>query len=283
MHATSPLHWRIRKDNRGIVMVQNRLTSHDDSMWGEMFLGWTNAPRPDDREFDADTSGMHASDLKIAPPKPMLPVRSAEIAKCMKAVAARLTPAENEAFDGLLDELANPAATRAPQPNRWTFRCECGDGDSDDEDLDGFIFEEDQKVNMPPVNIFNNPREQDAARQARRADVEDDATDARVGDYVAYTTHYTAETPLSQQHDFWVGRLTAIEGEQVEIRCFHTSAMKNLTTSCKYKAWMARPQYTWLDTSRLLKKVEFNTNNCIVSATRKRIGNALATHAADAR
>ena len=89
MGGTSPLHWRLRKDINGKVMVQTKFTC-DDSQWSVPQYFWNDkAPRPEGREFEAGRSGLLPSDLKMAPRRRMSEVRRKQLRHALeRSVAA---------------------------------------------------------------------------------------------------------------------------------------------------------------------------------------------------
>ncbi len=105
MGPTSPLHWYIRKDVHGKVLLQSKLTC-DDKQWSEQHYPWTpNAPRPGNRTFKEGTCGLRPSDIAMCAQKKPTDTRKAELAASLPPIQERVTAGEWEEVKQILDTL----------------------------------------------------------------------------------------------------------------------------------------------------------------------------------
>jgi hypothetical protein len=196
MGGTSPLHWWLRKDVNGKVIVQNKFTC-DDSQWSAPQYFWNDkAPRPDNREFEAGTSGLLPSDLRVAPRRVMTTTREDQLKASLAAIQWRLKEEEKEQFHRVFHELKQPVRTIHPPPeHNGVFACEQKGDESDSDD-----FEE---LSLRPRTMWNSQSEQNRARQRRRENGYSKKL-LVINNFISYATNYTADTPEEKQQDFWV-------------------------------------------------------------------------------
>jgi hypothetical protein len=113
MDPTSPLHWMMRKNHKGKVIVQTKFTV-DDLLWSTAYYPWTkNAPRPQDRAFSVKESGLLPSDLVLAESRTCTESRLAEVTAAVNKVRNRLNAEEEAALDEMLERVRVPREHQA--------------------------------------------------------------------------------------------------------------------------------------------------------------------------
>ena len=137
MGGTSPLHWYLRKDINGKVIVQNKFTC-EDILWSAAAHVWTEgAPRPEDREFKCGLSGLLPTDLRIANRRPLSEKRDKILRHSLDAVMGRVTPDEADQFNAVYAEMRRVAdENERPRPaptHGGAFVCEGDDDVNSDE------------------------------------------------------------------------------------------------------------------------------------------------------
>ena len=278
MDPTSPLHWLIRKDTRGKVFLQTKATC-DDKQWSEQFYPWTpSAPRPDNRDFAENTSGLLPGDLKCKPPRPLAELRERELTKSIEQVRFRILDPDDMALtEQLVQQLKSTAVRRVPA-HGWAFPNEGELVEAGGDKEQGVI------AIRPVARVYATLTLQNLAREnrKRRGRAENELV---IGKMVAIETHYTEETPEADKHDFWTAKITKldIEDQAIQIRWWHTGTKKNLkeNTQAQYRPWSSRKQAEWIPVTRILAQFELTNNARIKASVRKRIANAIILNKAD--
>ena len=280
MPETSPLHWFIRCDRNGHVFLQTQHTVLT-SLRSEAVYHWdTDAVRPAGRVCDPNASGLLPCDLTVAARIPLSQDRQTELRNALDGAKPRLMASEIAEFETIFNELCNPTPQdELPIPrHHWTFQAESEDHEGNGEALG--------PVRIRPYAIFNDQNDQNYAREQRQLKGHCENL-VNVGNFLAYTTDYTADTPASARNEFWLGVVTDLDRESnlVEVRRYNTVTKLNATQgeNAKYTPWPRSPKTEWIETSRALCQfVALTAKGRIVAKIRKRISNALELVAVEA-
>lgn len=261
MSATSPLHWRMRRDANGHTFVQSKFTC-DDTSWGQPFYPWTDAPRPGNRAHDHKTSGLFPADVVLAPNNPLSDARKKELQAAIQNVKHRLTEAQWEEAQELLETVTTPRTTEMPEGHGTLV--------GDFADL-GDVQEEEAHLFARPTTVFASQSHQNRAREQRKT--QGHASNVIVTDkFIAYTPHYAPTYPKDKLQKFWVGKVRSVDADegQVEIARWHTNTVDNLegqingTNSAKYRVWTGKgPTQEWIDVSRVLEVFDLTPKKII--------------------
>jgi hypothetical protein len=267
MYETSPLHWQFRKDTAGKVVIQSKLTC-DDRQWSEMTYPWTtSAPRPDDRAFEPDTSGLRPSDLRLAPRRPISADRRAELKRALSSARFRISEPDWRSVEAAWKKMLGddqPAPSRSP-PNAGLFI-----GESDDPEQRQPEPAPVQPMAMRPqsrlfttTNLANKDREN--RKKRGRAD-----TDLVIGKMITTTGNYSEECLDEHKQDFWVAKILDLvhNEELVHVQWFNTGQLQNATKKAQYRVWTGQHPREWIPISRVLHQFEALTekNKMIKSA-----------------
>jgi hypothetical protein len=251
MSENSPLHWRIRKDINNKVIIQSQFTT-DDTVWSQQHYPWTKAPRPDQRAFGPNTSGLVPSDVRMAPNNPLQKARATELKDALDAVRDRLTDMQWAEAQEMFTRVTTQRTAIRPQ-DHGAFHVDTLDPDDGKGDHD-----DDRMLYGRPECVFQSQSHQDAARKKRR--VQGHASNPLVvGKFVAYTTYYEDDVKAEHRQPFWVGKISNINvtTEQVQVQCFHTKAMDNLTAKrASYVEWDGEDKTPWVDVTRVLAQFD---------------------------
>ena len=291
MQPTSALHWRFRLDTEGKVFLQTRLTC-DDEMWSELHYPFeTEAPRPHDREVVDKKSGLEPDDLRCRAPRPLTETRRAELKSGLQNIRSRTPVGDWSKIEQVAQRLMNNSASssesRLPQAGRWSFVKEgLGEEECKEEGSDQGL-----RIRPAPA-IYQNQSLQNLARELRKTRGRAD-NELVIGNFVATTTHYTAETPPNQRNKFWVAKIAEIDADerQINVRWYNTVTVNNLdqtgnrSNRAKYRAWTKDNGMEWIDVSRVLTQFVKLTNKggFVGAPILKRIKNAIELNAADER
>ena len=253
MKDTSPLHWYITKDLEGKVFLQSKLIC-DEDQWSTQHYPWTdNAPRPDGRPFDAGTSGLRPSDLTMAPQKMLAPTRIKELANSIPPARYRVPADDWEEISTAWKSLLTDAILEGqPVPNNGLF---IGEEDNPVRIEDVPVDDDDSPMCIRPLSrVFINSSRQAIDRQERKERGRAQS-ELVVGNMIAYTVHYTADTREDQKSDFWAGKILECDRstEQVRILQYHTGTKKNLRgRTAEYKEWRGKDANVWIGVDRVL-------------------------------
>jgi hypothetical protein len=277
MGPTSPLHWMMRKDTNKRAILQSKLTSHDNSDWSEQHYGWTDAPRPNGRQFSESTSGVFADDIKICPKKVIGGQRRRELTTAIRNVKARLSNDEYASIMSVVDSIIDPPLQSLDpvDDERWKFAVEGAGVESDEEDQE----DEEKTMSLNPQIIYHDANEQNSARAARSDGVT--SQDLVVGNYLAYEPTYTDETKENERHEFWLGKIIQIDSsaKSVHIQAWHTGQKQNATlTGARYRLWSGDGKQRWVNIDRALttfNSTSFTDKQRVKAAMLRRIRNAI--------
>ena len=279
MDPLSPLHWRIRRDKANCVYIQTKRTALADQ-WSELFYPFeTDAPRPGGRAFEPLQSGLKAEDLVYRPPRVLPSTRRAELAKALDSIRDRMTDSDMAKIDAVANRLISGDAPEDLHPDPcWKFPCD----DEDDDEEDGPAAA--PALHLREQQIYGNANLQQIARvnrQARGRSLNALTTSC----FIAYETNYTKTTPLSDQNDFWVGKITLIDNDtrEVQIVQYHTGTKDNLTKTAKYRVWTGKDKMDWVHVDRILAQFPSlsSAGQCVIAKYLKTIRNAIQLNIAE--
>ena len=240
MGGTSPLHWWLRKDINGKVIVQNKFTCEDE-LWSAPAHVWNEkAPRPEGRAFTPGTSGLLPADLCVANRRPLSEKREKILRKSLDAIMGRVTPTEGEQLNAVFAEMQR-VVTENEQPRQapahgGAFACERDPDDDDEAD------EQHPPLELAQHTMFENQSTQNRARAKRRADGYSKNL-LVLQNFIAYEPTYTDETLEKDRSDFWIGKIMGLrkEAREVDIQMWHSTTTKNgnpdLRNGPVYKIW----------------------------------------------
>jgi hypothetical protein len=275
MPETSPLHWRIRRDEAGHVFMQ---TKHnvDDDLWSEPVYHWdTLATRPGGRECHLHESGLKPSDLTLAPRNKLSAERLEELDSTLEGARRRVSPEEWDQLQSALNELKDPTPVdQLPVPeHQWTFRCET------DQRNNVVAMPSPPDLRMAPYSIYHDANDQELARDQRRTQGHCENV-ILMGSFLAYLPDYTADAPANIRNEFWLGKVVELDLDlkMVHVRRYNTSVPANATQgqNATYRPWPKSPKREWIAASRALCQfLKLTDKNRVPSKMRRRIDNAL--------
>ena len=82
-----------------------------------------------------------------------------------------------------------------------------------------------------------------------------------IGHFVATTTNYTDDTPLSQMNKFWVAQVVDVDPStsEVQVKWYSTGSIDNLSNTAggrsnraRYRLWTGANRIEWIAMSRVL-------------------------------
>jgi hypothetical protein len=277
MEATTPLHWRMRRDGQGRAFIQAKYV-RDDICWSKAFRPWSSkCPRPENRPIQLGWSGLLPSDIKMtAPTKVMQASRQVELSTALDNIRGRISDEEWADVQTIYDEVTT-AAERGRLPE--------GFGTFDKDDLKAGDAPQPQPGILVARQhiVLESQQQQNASRKARKE--QGHASEMLViNNFIAYVVNYTDETKEEDKQDFWVGRIVGIDVEQreVRIRCFHTRTKKNLDSNqASYKMWGhgdSAGAYTTIGIEHVLETFLLTGKGLIQTAKRRQIKNSLDMH-----
>ena len=251
----------------------------DDGAWGEPFYPWTeHAPRPDNREHDTRTSGLVHSDVVLAPNNPLSAAREKELVAAIQHIKPRLSDLIWDETQQMIDTVTT-LRTRELPDGHGAFAADFADPDAEQE-------EEEHQLYARPHTMFSSQSHQNRARERRKTQGHA-SNPIVVGEFLAYTTDYTLETPQDQKQACWVGKILGIDAEEckVNIARWHTGTIDNLnvnkSSNPKYRAWTGANQREWIEVARVLQVFKLTPKtNRITKPIMRQIANALQLHAA---
>lgn len=273
MGATSPLHWRVRRDADRRVCVQSKFTV-DDDQWTQLFCPWTpDAPRPDGRHHEDGTSGLLASDVTLAPNNPLSAAREKELRAACENVRSRLPAHVWEEIQGMIEIVTKQRTTEMPELY-GSFAADFADESDEEQEDHAQLF-------ARPTSVWQSQSQQNRAREKRK--VQGHASNPlKVGHYLAYTTHYAPEYPRDKVQAFWLGKILEIDVEekQVKLTRWHTGTINNLNLECQsgpqYRVWNGPGHRTeWIPLTRVLEVVELTKGHRVAKKDMRLIDNAL--------
>ena len=276
MNSTSPLHWQVRRDLQGNVLLQSKLIC-DDDQWSAQHYPWTPAaPRPCDRNFEEGTSGLRPSDLRMAAQKPLGPTRRKELQASLPAVQEKLTEEEWAEVVAIWESLVRDMNLEDnPVPNAGLFIGE------DDEPIPQEEEVPDKEQHMflrPPTRVFQNTNRQVIDRENRKRRGRATA-ELVIGNMVAVTGNYEDTVVEEDKHDFWVGKILEMDYEQSMLHlAYYSTGVKRCVESnnAKYRAFQGAGGRDWVNISRVLHTFKkFTPGNRIEAMERRRIRDAL--------
>ena len=275
MNSTSPLHWQIRKDLQGKVVLQSKLIC-DDDQWSAQHYPWTQAPRPGNRTFEDGTSGLRPSDLVMAAQKPLGPTRRKELEASLPAIEDKLLEEDWQAVVTIWDSLVSDMALEDnPVPNAGLFINE-DDEPSQQEPAPSDV--PDRLFLRPHTRVFQSTSRQAVDRENRKRRGRATA-ELIIGNMVAVTGNYEDTVPATDRHDFWVGKIHEMDYEQSMLKLsFYNTGVKRCvdSTAAKYRAWVGAGALDWVDIKRVLHTFpSFTVGMRIEAMERRRIGHAL--------
>ena len=277
MGATSPLHWRVRRDTNNKVFVQSKFTV-DDTSWGQAFYPWTDdAPRPDGRSTDPGFSGLLPSDVVLAPNNPLSEARIKELRSALQNVRPRLPDVAWEEVQEMLQLVTT--LRKEVMPDGYGI-------------LGGDLLEHDEEqpeeaqLFSRPTTVFASQSHQARAREQRRTQGHA-SKPITIQSFVAYTTHYASTYPEDQMQAFWVGKVIGVDADEgkVNLQRWHTGTVDNLNldkAAAKYRVWTGRgPKTEWIEITRVLEVFDLTPKgNSVSKGDMRNIENALKLVAA---
>ena len=114
MSETSPLHWRVRKGIDNKVFIQSKFT-FDYKGWSVAFFPWTvNAPRPEGRLWDKQTSGLITTDTTLAPNKVCSEAHAKELKEVLDRVKRRVDESQWAELRDIYELVTTPRQSDFP-------------------------------------------------------------------------------------------------------------------------------------------------------------------------
>ena len=278
MGATTPLHWRMRRDAQGLTTIQGKHT-RDDDRWSKLFYPWSSiCPRPEGRPIQEGFSGLLPSDIKMtAPTKVMQATRKAELRTALDNIRGRLSHEEWADAQTIFVEVTTPAERgRLPEGFGTFDKDDKKAGDAPPQPQTGVLLAR-QHI------VLETQQQQNAGRIARRERGHASAV-LVVNNFVAYPVNYTAETQDKDKNDFWIGKIVRIDvaERELKIRNYHTGTKANGSSGqASYKVWgngNSRDGFTTIGIEQVLETFELTRTNLINSSTRRQIMSALVMY-----
>jgi hypothetical protein len=232
MAATSPLHWRMRRDIDRKVFVQAKFTV-DDIAWGEAHYPWTNAPRPGKRVFEADTSGLIVEDLTYAPNKPLIATRAAELEVSLKDVKHRLSTDDWTKLQAAL--------TRVTTPRHTTAVGVLGELKGMDMTEEEDFKDEDAVLTIRPHNLFASAAHASHARELRKTQGHA-SKPLVVGNFVAYVVDYEDGMAAEKCQDFFLGKITQIDIASSQVEYGNITPQPSKTCNLRWQSTSSTPK-----------------------------------------